>query len=236
MKEDSVQRQREYYAKTAQSYDDSHINSREPEHDFALSVLTGILDYYQIESILDVGSGTGRVITHFIKVKPELSVMGVEPVQALREVAYKKGISSDILIQGDATQLGFPDKKFDLVCAFGVLHHIQDQKKAISEMFRVGKKAVFISDSNIYVGTNLTGYFKRFLKTLGLWDAAYKARTFGKGYNESEGDGITYPYSVLDSYSQFRSHCKEVHLFNTRGDSNTNFYKTASHIAMLGIK
>jgi ubiquinone/menaquinone biosynthesis C-methylase UbiE len=88
------------------------------------------------------------VITYVKKAKPDVMVMGVEPVQELREVAYAKGISPAELTDGDALDLRFGDGAFDLVCAFGVLHHIRTPEIAIGEMLRVAKKAIFLSDAN----------------------------------------------------------------------------------------
>jgi len=42
----------------------------------------------------------------------------------LRGQAYKAGISQDILVEGDANQLNYSNDEFDLVCEFGVLHHV----------------------------------------------------------------------------------------------------------------
>ena len=105
-------------------------------------MLVGLLDYLAIGSLLDVGSGTGRVITYVKKAKPDLMILGVEPVQELREVAYEKGISPAELTDGDALDLRCGDGAFDLVCAFGVLHHIRTPEIAIGEMLRVAKKAI----------------------------------------------------------------------------------------------
>jgi hypothetical protein len=60
-------------------------------------------------------------------------------------------------------------------------------------------------------------------------------KTKGKGYTISYGDGIAYSYSVFNNYRQIRNHCSSVHLFNTK-DSHINLYRTASHVALLGIK
>ena len=55
--------QKEYYKKTAKNYDHMHgVNSYDDEHTFALFQLIGLLEYLNINSILDVGSGTGRAI------------------------------------------------------------------------------------------------------------------------------------------------------------------------------
>ena len=99
-------------------------------------------------SILDLGSGTGRLI-HYIKERqPEITVIGIEPSPELRDQGYSKGIGEAELIDGDAQDLDFPDESFDMVCEFGALHHIPRPNLAVQEMLRVSKKAIFISDCN----------------------------------------------------------------------------------------
>ena len=52
--------QRSYYKKTADQYDKIHNAEETSEHYFALSCLAGLTNYLKIESILDIGCGTGR--------------------------------------------------------------------------------------------------------------------------------------------------------------------------------
>jgi ubiquinone/menaquinone biosynthesis C-methylase UbiE len=118
---ESDTKQRDYYSRTASDYDASHLES-DPEHDFAAAILAGLLDFLSITSVLDVGSGTGRVMTHLKHVAPSVQIIGVEPVAALREIAYAKGLLPTEFLDGDATALAFADGAFDVVCAFGVLH------------------------------------------------------------------------------------------------------------------
>ncbi len=74
------------------------------------------------------------------------------------------------LIEGDATNLKFNDQQFDLVCAFGMLHHVRKPQQVISEMLRVSKKAIFISDGNNFgQGSILTRSIKQIINSLGLW-------------------------------------------------------------------
>ena len=51
------------------------------------------------------------------------------------------------LEQGSILDLRFADNEFDIVCAFDVIEHVQDDSKAVSEMFRVCKPdgSVFIT-------------------------------------------------------------------------------------------
>ena len=116
-------RQQSYYRATAARYDDMHI-SKHDEHSFAVSFMVGMLDFLGIESVLDVGSGTGRAISFIKEQRPDIRVVGIEPVLELRQVGYEKGIRTDELIEGDALDLAFGDNEFDLVCEFGVLHHV----------------------------------------------------------------------------------------------------------------
>ena len=71
--------QRQYYAETADRYDSMHVHAGD-EHHFALSVMLAAVDFCAIESVLDIGSGTGRAIAHVKRHRPTLRVKGVEPV------------------------------------------------------------------------------------------------------------------------------------------------------------
>jgi ubiquinone/menaquinone biosynthesis C-methylase UbiE len=232
---ESDTQQRDYYSRTASDYDESHLES-DPEHNFAIAILAGLLDFLSITSVLDVGCGTGRAITHLKRVAPTVQITGIEPVAALREIAYSKGLLPTELRDGDATALAFADGAFDVVCAFGVLHHIQDQSRAVSEMFRVARKAVFISDTNIY---GQGGYLKRAVKrcchALHIWPLLFFLKTRGRNYISSKEDGVSYSYSVFDSVSYLKRHCRSVHPIATRS-AGPNLLSTASHAAVLGIK
>ncbi len=231
-----VQMQRRYYAETSRHYNSLHVANESGEHFFALHFMSAVLDYLHINSILDVGSGTGRALLYLKKFRPDLKIVGIEPVRQLREIGYESGLSNTELIDGDATNIQFSDGEFDLVCEFGVLHHIRKPQIAVSEMLRVAEKAIFISDTNNFGQGSLTNRtIKQIINIFGLWTVADFLKTKGRGYTLSEGDGISYSYSVFNNYRQIRKHCTSVHLLNTK-DSNINPYTSASHVALLGVK
>jgi ubiquinone/menaquinone biosynthesis C-methylase UbiE len=140
------------------------------------------------------------------------------------------------LIHGDARQLQSAEGAFDLVCAFGLLHHLKNQKPVVAEMLRVARKATLISDSNNFgQGSSMARAVKQIINLLGLWKVADRIKTRGKEYTISEGDGLAYSYSVYNNYRQIRRMCSRVHLLNT-SDAGINHYRTAGHVALLGIK
>jgi ubiquinone/menaquinone biosynthesis C-methylase UbiE len=227
--------QRQYYAETADRYDAMHVHAGD-EHYFALGVMLGAVDFCGIESVLDIGSGTGRAIAHLKRARPALRVKGVEPVGELRDVGHRNSISREDLIAGDALALPFEDGAFDLVCEYGVLHHIKTPERVVAEMLRVAKKAVFIADCNNFgQGNALVRMVKQTINALGLWPLVDFVKTRGRGYTISEGDGLAYSYSVFNDYDQIRAQCRSVHLINTI-DAGINPYRTATHVALLGVK
>jgi ubiquinone/menaquinone biosynthesis C-methylase UbiE len=227
--------QRRYYAHTASDYDAMHVDEKD-EHLLALSFMVGLLDYLEVRSILDIGSGTGRAVRYVKQHRPDVRIVGIEPVAELRAIGYAKGLSTKELIEGDATKLCFDTADFDLVCEFGVLHHVRRPEVVVAEMLRVAKKAVFISDSNNFgQGSSLSRACKQMLNALGLWKVANLLKTRGRGYTISEGDGLGYSYSVFNDFRKLKSQCGTIHLLNTR-DGNINPYRSASHVALLGIK
>lgn len=235
LRSNEVDLQRAYYADTAQSYDDVHV-TEEGEHDFALQFMISVLEHFGISSILDIGSGTGRALIRIREQAPNVSTVGVEPSSELRKIGHAKGLPDTQLIDGDGMNLAFADGSFDLVCEFGALHHIPDPSRAVAEMLRVARKAVFISDCNNFgQGGGVSRLIKQSIDAVGLWPLANLIKTKGKGYTISEGDGLAYSYSVFNDYKQISGKCQSVHLLNTN-DGGQNLYRTASHVALLGIK
>lgn len=227
--------QRSYYARTAERYEELHVREHD-EHGFALAWLAGLVDHFGARSVLDVGCGTGRALRYLKHRHPTLQVTGIEPSAELRAVGHAAGIGVDELVAGDATRLALADQSVDIVCEFGVLHHIERPRLAIAEMLRVARIGIFISDDNHFAaGSALGRRIKRGLNAFGLWQAAYRLRTGGKGYRISEGDGLSYAYSVFDDLDFVRSRCSAVQLAST-AEGGPDLYATAAHVALFGRK
>lgn len=211
-----VERQRKYYEATAGAYDESHA---EREHWVALHLLAAFIEMAGIRSVLDVGAGTGRAM-RFLKSRfPGLVIKGVEPVEALRRRGYAQGIAESDLIDGDGSALPFADRSFDLVCEFAVLHHVRQPDRVVAEMNRVASRMIAISDSNFMgQGPIWLRCIKIGLWAAGLWPLVNWAKTRGKGYTYSEGDGIAYSYSVYQSLRQVRAVWADVQISVTSPD------------------
>lgn len=232
---DEVALQRAYYARTAEAYDGLHVQ-HDDEHHVALAWLAGLIQHHGIGSVLDVGCGTGRAMRYLEQHVPGLRVVGLEPSPELREQARASGLAAAQLLDGDATALQFDDGSFDLVCEFGVLHHIARPRQAVAEMLRVARVGIFVSDDNHFAAGSPSGRrVKRGLHAMGLWPAAYWLRTGGKGYRLSEGDGLSYPYSVFDDLAFLRERCETVQCASTDG-GGPDLYRDAAHVAVFGLK
>jgi hypothetical protein len=76
---------------------------------------------------------------------------------------------------------------------------------------------------------------KQTINAAGLWPLVNWIKTRGKTYSISEDDGLAYSYSVFNDYKQIAKKCRSVHMLNTI-DAGPNLYRTASRVAILGIK
>jgi len=122
------------YSKIAECYD--RVKS-EPG-----PLLPHIIEYGDIKSnskVLDIGCGTGRLLTNLLPT--ECSLFGLEPSQEMLREALSKGSSRGIAwIQGDGQRLPFSNEVFDCVYMASVLHHIEKKELALQEIYRVLKK------------------------------------------------------------------------------------------------
>lgn len=100
---------------------------------------------YEFESangkkVLEVGCGNGFVLSRFAS-KGAL-VTGVDITPTGVELCKKRFSLFDLkgeFIVADAQHLPFEDNSFDMICSMGVLHHVPDTEKAVSEIYRVLK-------------------------------------------------------------------------------------------------
>lgn len=229
-----VERQREYYRNTAARYDEMH-DSETGVASLPYAFVNFALTHLDCRNVLEIGSGTGTVLRALASAHSGVRFVGVEPVPELREQGFSKGLSRDQLVDGDAMRLSYPNRSFDLVFAMAVLHHVPRPARAVAEMLRVARRGIVICDDNNFgQGGYLIRSLKQVLKLLGLWGAANWLKTGGRGYIETEGDGISYSYSVFSNLPQIRRRCSSVHIMNT-SPAGTNPYRTAKSVAVLGI-
>jgi ubiquinone/menaquinone biosynthesis C-methylase UbiE len=194
-----VEIQRGYYTDTATRYEEMHADEADR---FSLQFFHSSLRLIDAQSVLDVGTATGRNLRSMKEAFPHLSVCGVEPVRALIEQAIGQG-NEDCgpIVQASGDALPFGDASFDVVCEFAVLHHVPNPNAVVKEMIRVARKAVFICDSNRFgQGSRPMRLLKLALCKAGLWGICNYIKTSGKGYQITEGDGLAYSYSVYDSF------------------------------------
>ena len=104
-------------------------------------------------NILDVATGGGEFIYSLEKSFNSFkTIIGVDISEKAIEFANKKFEDNNkIEFQiKDALNLDFPDESFDIITISNSLHHFNDPKKVISEMFRVLKKGGFLIISEMH--------------------------------------------------------------------------------------
>lgn len=107
-----------------------------------------IKDYYNLtskNSVLDVGCGKGFMLHDFKQLLPELTVAGIDISQYAIENAIED-MRPHVQV-GNAINLPYPDKSFDLVISINTIHNLplNQCKKALQEIVRVTRSHAFIS-------------------------------------------------------------------------------------------
>lgn len=118
---------------------------------FWTGVVEDMIDYYHLtkdSKVLDIGCAKGFMLYDFMRILPGIKVRGIDisdyAINNSKEEVRK------FLSVGDAKNLAeFSDKEFDLVTSLITLHNLplDECKKAIREIERVGKKAFITLDA-----------------------------------------------------------------------------------------
>ena len=90
------------------------------------------------KEVLEIGVGLGTDFARFAAAGARVTGIDLTEaaVEAVRRRLALEGLDGDVRV-ADAEALPFPDACFDLVYAYGVLHHTPDTRRAVEEVRRV---------------------------------------------------------------------------------------------------
>ncbi len=94
--------------------------------------------------VLDIGCGTGALVTLIKRLHSDIDVVGLDPDPKALARARRKAERAAVTIQldqGFSDELPYPDASFDRVFSSFMLHHLQagEKKKTLREVRRVLK-------------------------------------------------------------------------------------------------
>jgi len=230
-----------YYASTATKYNEWHADlSIDESHNFAVARLLELLKKNGHKTVLDVCCGTGRAMKACLEAG--FDARGVDVSQELINEGIKQwGLPKDRFTCADATKLPFPDGHFDASCILGALHHCAIPENIVSEMLRVTRHMVVISDC----GNRLSGGIKKVLLKLGLFNIVYRVifrRPPRKGRRAitSDGDGHAFIFSVDEVMDMVKAEFPrvETHNFYFRGRVRAPFLPKlfATHVVLIASR
>lgn len=136
---------------------------RQRETVFKHSVAVACL-YSTHGTMLDVGTGSGRLPLLLAQLAPEITCIGVDLKPILLKEAQQRSIRDQCddrvsFLCADAQALPFTDRSFDWVVCVASLHQWHDRKKGIIELYRVLKDG---GVGLILVGTGIMRLFDFF--------------------------------------------------------------------------
>ena len=137
VKEERSRAAADYFRRNARRWDELrslHVDEGEVE-----DVLKRLLPTTGVEELLDIGTGTGRMLEVF---GPTVGrALGIDLSHDMLAVARvnleRSGLKNLALRKGDMYQLYFPDASFDAVSIHQVLHFADDPARALAEAARV---------------------------------------------------------------------------------------------------
>ena len=113
---------------------------------YLVELLEKEMDYIP-SSVLDVGCGQGLNTVRFAEDWPNAKIVGVDLSDVGIEYAnaHYAGNKNVSFICDDVSNMVDSEKKFDLVCAFELLEHIEDWEKVATAMTKISNRYIMVS-------------------------------------------------------------------------------------------
>ena len=180
---------------------------------------------YMGKKVLDVGCGNGYVLSKYADEGAEVS--GVDITKTGIDLCKKRfeylGLKGDFQV-ADAQNLPFENNTFDCICSMGVLHHVPDTKKAVSEIYRVLKPGGRLIVMFYYRGSAKYQWRYRIR-------SIFSSKSLQRLVNEV--DGVGNPKGTVFSRSELADTLKDfcdVTMFVDCIDSRDIFLRLGKHI------
>jgi ubiquinone/menaquinone biosynthesis C-methylase UbiE len=134
------------------------------------------------DRVLDVGCGTGELLSRIAAKYPQARLAGMDPVPEMLDVARRKLSPAVDLRLAWANKLPWPDGSFDVVVSCNMFHYITKPVEAVREMERVlvpGGQIVITDWCDDYLACRLCNVYLRLT-----------SRAHYKTYRQSECEGL----------------------------------------------
>ena len=134
----------EYHTKMATSYDDDQPHFMPENIEKVEIIIRNLAERFGNHTLLDIGCGTGFVLN--IAKKYFNNVVGIDLTQAMLDRVDLSGGNVEVKL-ADTSNLPFNNESFNVITAYGFLHHLPELESTFQETFRCLKfGGVFYAD------------------------------------------------------------------------------------------
>jgi ubiquinone/menaquinone biosynthesis C-methylase UbiE len=141
-------------------------------------VLMDMAGRIQERTILDVGTGTGRAALLFAR--GGATVTGLDASEEMLAIARQRAAGEGLSVtfrRGDAHELEFADRTFDIAVSLRVLMHTPDWRRCIAELCRVASRLVIVDYPSAVSAALLESMTRRVLHAAGRRTEPYQVFT-----------------------------------------------------------
>jgi ubiquinone/menaquinone biosynthesis C-methylase UbiE len=141
-------------------------------------VLSNMVGRIQDRAILDVGTGTGRAA--LLLARGGAQVTAVDASEEMLAIARQRAAADGVRIvfaRGDAHDLAFPDRAFDVAVSLRLLMHTPKWRRCIAELCRVAERLVVVDYPSATSAALLESTARRLLHAAGAATEPYQVFT-----------------------------------------------------------
>jgi ubiquinone/menaquinone biosynthesis C-methylase UbiE len=163
-------------------------------------VLADMLGPVQHRRIIDVGTGTGRGA--FLLAAAGAQVTGIDASEQMLEIARQRARDTGVHIEfqvGDAHEIAFGDRTFDVAVSLRVLMHTPRWKQCIAELCRVASRGVVLDYPSVASTALVQSVVRRLLHPIGLASEPYRVFLTGQVRRQLAAHG----FRVTSVHRQF---------------------------------
>jgi len=139
---------------------DEDVRLTDINHPLNLLDFKPTLGYIPLNAkLLDVGCGRGTYLLFLKKHRPDIITEGVDRTIEYVELCRAYGLNVKL---GDAENLDYKDKTFDVVTSFHVLEHLKDDRNALDKLLKIAKIRVILILPKTIVSLNQLASIERY--------------------------------------------------------------------------